>query len=261
MGPWLSAGVSAGVIAVLVGGCAARDTPYRFRGDLVGSVSAAAPPAQADARDRARPKKLRARVVAEGTAPKPVEEDTPEPPTPEPMAVPTTAPRSGSPGAQPPLASVLRGLVGGENKTTTDLHFALQALGHLGIEPDSKLGAVKNGRAFITLAKRRGASGVAGPALLGDLLVFDQVVSSERASLVGVVVGSRRDGTIEFIYLARSVVRRGYVNPARPRDKRDKRGRVLNTFVRHSNGGDPRGTAYLAGKLLANVVRLDRLVR
>jgi hypothetical protein len=48
-------------------------------------------------------------------------------------------------------------------------------------------------------------------------------------------------------------VRRGFVDAARPRLRRDRGGAVVNTHVRHGKRGSKRS---LAGELLANVVRM-----
>jgi hypothetical protein len=87
------------------------------------------------------------------------------------------------------------------------------------------------------------------------------VEEDRPASLVAVVVSTDSRDVVEFVYLARGVVRRGYLSRAHPADKRDADGRVLNTFIRHSDGGDPADTRYLAGELYGGLVRLDRLLR
>ena len=87
--------------------------------------------------------------------------------------------------------------------------------------------------------------------------MFDAAAGGAPASLVGVVVSRRIDGTIEFVYLAAGIVRRGYVNPLHPGSQRASDGRALNTFVRHED----RGSRSLAGRLLAGVIRLDQMTR
>ena len=142
-----------------------------------------------------------------------------------------------------------------------DLQFAFSAVALVGIDLAKEVLASKDGPSFLAMAKRRGATMTDGTPVLGDLVVFDRVRGKEPASLVGVVVSSRRDATVEFIYLQRGVVRRGYMNLRRPTAKRDRSGRVLNTHIRGNDGKDPRGTRYLAGELFASFVRLERLAR
>jgi hypothetical protein len=151
-------------------------------------------------------------------------------------------------------------MVGKRDLESSDVGFVLAALAALGARLDPKAAALASGDALVELARERGAFAGDGDALLGDLIVFDRVMARRPASLVGVVVSSDNQGTIEFVYLTRGVVRRGFVNPRRRGEKRDQTGRVLNTFVRHSDGDNPAGTHYLAGELFAGVVRLDRLL-
>ncbi len=161
------------------------------------------------------------------------------------------------------LADTLRSAVGRRDKKSTHTGFALATLNTLGlsIASDHELAAVHRGVELATVAEKRSAVSHTHTALLGDLVVFNGVVNTLPASLIGVVVSQRpSDGTIEFVYLARGVVRRGWVNPSKPNDKRTPTGLILNTFVRHSDGHDRAGTRYLAGQLFAYVVRLDRLL-
>jgi hypothetical protein len=89
----------------------------------------------------------------------------------------------------------------------------------------------------------------------GDLLVFDHVDGGKPASLVAIAV-AHQAGVTEMMYLAGGVVRRGFVDPARPRIGRDASRRVVNTFLRHGRDYPPRGTRYLAGELLSHVIRV-----
>lgn len=68
--------------------------------------------------------------------------------------------------------------------------------------------------------------------------------------LFGVMISER-----EFMYAAYGVVRRGFIDLARPAVHRDKDGMVVNTFVRHGKAHPPKGTSYLAGELVAAVLR------
>ena len=166
------------------------------------------------------------------------------------------------------LAASLRGMVGRRDEGSTHLQYALAALGELGATLDPELARVENGPALVALAERRGALTPAPPGnslpwlRLGDLLVFDRVVAADPASLVAIVVSVDERGVVEFVYLARGVVRRGFVFPPSPSTRRDPTsGRILNTFTRHNDGADPRGTRHLAGELIAAAISLDRLRR
>jgi hypothetical protein len=170
-------------------------------------------------------------------------------------------------GSGSELADRLRGMVGRRDDVSTHVGFALVALREIGAALDPATAGVEDGPALVALAERRGAltaaaPGAALPALrLGDLLVFDRVTAADPASLVAVVVSVDERGVVELVYLARGVVRRGFVFPPEPATRRDASGRVLNTFVRHNDGGDPRGTPHLAGELIADAISLQRLLR
>jgi hypothetical protein len=90
----------------------------------------------------------------------------------------------------------------------------------------------------------------------GDLLVFDRAVGGAPASLVAVAVGRDPRGVTEMIYLSGGVVRRGFVDASRPRTVRDAERRIVNSFLRHGRDWPPEGTRFLAGELLARIVRL-----
>jgi hypothetical protein len=141
-------------------------------------------------------------------------------------------------------------------------HVAFALAVSAALHPDVGAPAAADGPALVELARKRGALGdpdVAG-VVAGDLLVFDRVSDGEAASLVAVVLGRDERGVVEMMYVARGVVRRGFVDPARPQIRRDKQGRVVNTYLRHGKEQPPEGTRYLAGELLAHVVSAGRLV-
>lgn len=88
----------------------------------------------------------------------------------------------------------------------------------------------------------------------GDLLVFDRVVSDASADLVAVVIARDTRGVTELIYLGGGVIRRGFVDVTRKSVRRDRDGKVVNTFMRTGKRWPPRGTHYLSGELLAHVI-------
>lgn len=89
----------------------------------------------------------------------------------------------------------------------------------------------------------------------GDLLVFDRVLGEEPADLIAIAVGRDARGVTEFVYPGGGVIRRGFLEPTRMSLRRDVDGLVLNTFLRHGKRWPPKGTRYLAGELLAHVIR------
>lgn len=90
----------------------------------------------------------------------------------------------------------------------------------------------------------------------GDLLVFDRAVANKESDLVAIVIGRDSRGVTELVYAGHGVIRRGFVDASRPKIRRDYTGAVVNTFLRHGRQWPPKGTRYLAGELLAHVIRL-----
>lgn len=88
----------------------------------------------------------------------------------------------------------------------------------------------------------------------GDLLVFDHTEGAP-ADLVAIALARDARGVTEFIYIAGGAVRRGFADPTHASQRRDSSGRVLNTFLRSGNRWPPKGTHYLAGELLAHIIR------
>lgn len=156
----------------------------------------------------------------------------------------------------------LRALVG-HRDGRGDVAFALAAAAVLAGAPadaDRELRAVADGPALVALATHRGAAQARTRAPdVGDLLVFDRARDGAAASLVAVALGTDSRGVTEILYLARGVVRRGFVDAARPSVARDADGRVHNTYVRHGKDYPPKGTRYLAGELLAHVIAWPQL--
>jgi hypothetical protein len=254
-------------VALLGGaaGCAVRSAPYRFTSPLVGAVSAAPldgrrsdsgsesgsgsdsghvrdhglePPHPRDARAIAKRTRLDLRPLAKAAAP---------------PARDTTASEvlTGDGASGDDLAVALRTMVGAHDDTSTDIDFVLAALGHLGAAPDGALADARDHASLLALAHERDAVTSDRPRL-GDLLVFSE--------LVAIVVSVDDRDVIEFVYLARGVVRRGFACPRDPGTRRDAAGRVLNTIIRHSDGGLPRGAPTRAGQLLTATISLAHLL-
>jgi hypothetical protein len=161
------------------------------------------------------------------------------------------APRHLAPDAPlPPLRSPvdLRALVGRRIKRGAFAETLAWARS-LGEQVD-----VPTGPALVTWAAK--SDHFASTTEPGDLLIFDRTEGAP-ADLVAIAVARDPRGVTEFVYLAGGVVRRGFLDPVRPSLRRDSSGDVVNTFLRAGNRWPPSGTHYLAGELLAHVVRLE----
>lgn len=163
------------------------------------------------------------------------------------------------------VAESLRAMVGQRDPERTHLQFAMNALAAIGVTLAPEVKALDTGAALMSLAQERDALEARSP-LPGDVVVFDRVDGTTPASLIGVVVAvamhadSEPEGaTVEFVYLARGVVRRGYVTPSAPALQRDAQGRARNTLVRHLTGKDDKNDDFLAGRLFRTYIRVDRL--
>ncbi|MBT8492133.1 MAG: hypothetical protein KJO07_03650 [Deltaproteobacteria bacterium] len=229
------------LVLSLAVGCAARDNPYAFRGPVVAGIAAdqVLPPLPRPASARDNP-----------------QTDLPGP----------AAHRRGSrqktlatgllvePGDS--LVSHLRSLVGARDNKMSATEFAVATLRGIGHEVDPDLAGTRAGGDLMSLAKARGAWAHIGTAELGDLLVFGGTEGkNDPASLVAVVIRQDPRGVIEFLYLQRGVIRRGFADPRRPSSKRDGRLRAVNTHVRVGKAGDARDSKYLAGELFTG--RID----
>jgi hypothetical protein len=183
------------------------------------------------------------------------------PPAAAPSSLPCDAARSGlraphrrgADPAPPPLRAPpdLRSLVG-----RRDARDPLAAVAAWSRELGAPLTATSGAAllSWATEARRlRPASEVPLP---GDLLVFDQAVSDELSDLVALVLDRDARGVTEFVYLAAGVIRRGLVDASRPSTNRDAGGATVNTFLRHGRRWPAPGTRYLAGELLAHVIRM-----
>ena len=206
------------IVAVVIcaAACAPRTRPYRFAAPMVAGAELAPPSWQPPATARPDP-----RAPAATT-------DVP----PEAALTPDTA----------------RALAGARDHRDP-LAFALDLRARL---TGDRIEAA-DGPALVELARARGLLDQA-PIAPGALLVFDRAVARAPASLVAVALATDDRGVTTMVYLAAGVARIGYVDPAHPASKRDERGRVRNTFLRHRDEEPPDGTHFLAGELLAHVI-------
>lgn len=160
----------------------------------------------------------------------------------------------------PADAAAARALVG-HRDARTGLAFAIDVAAAF---TGAAAPAVEDGEGLVRWAQERGlwtaiVPGVRpseGALRMGDLIVFDRAEGGKAASLVAVVLGTDARGVTDVMYVARGVVRRGYVDVARPTVARDREGRVVNSYVRHGSDYPPPGTRYLAGELAGGRVRI-----
>lgn len=164
------------------------------------------------------------------------------------------------PVATPTTVAEARALVG-ERDPRSPVAFALAVAG--GLSGIRALPDVGDGPALVAWAEGRGALAAIVPGTpdtaaiaVGDLLVFDRVVGGAPASLVAVALGRDDRGVIDMLYLAGGVIRRGHLDPARPRTTRDRDRRIVNTFLRHGADQPPGDTRFRAGALVVARVRL-----
>jgi hypothetical protein len=92
----------------------------------------------------------------------------------------------------------------------------------------------------------------------GDVLLFQTHVPVEDGCRApdhaGIVSTVDRDGRITFYEARDGRVRRSYVDPSRPRLRRDRSGRLLNTFLRPKQIGDPVEDPIFAGEMLCAAI-------
>jgi len=158
--------------------------------------------------------------------------------------------RTSTPLVRPYALADLRALVGHRDARPSTV-VAIGWASALGLVPDT---AGATGEELVAWAER--AHRLRAPsdgAERGDLLMFSRVEGA-TFDLVAIVTGRDARGVLEMVYLGGGVVRRGLVDPARPRVHRDRDGAVVNTYLRHGKRQPPRGTRYLAGELLVHVI-------
>lgn len=249
--------------ALLAGGCGTRARPYRFASPML--ATADVPPAPlrappATARPKAELANREAREIRVVSAPKIREASAAlaDAVIAQPAAQPEAraalaAPHRLAAGAGAPaihVAADLRALVGYRDKRDP---FAVA------IEWTRTLGRTVEGNTAEELLAWAESSARLGDATAeaqpGDLLIFDHATSDAEADLVAVVIDRDARGVTEIVYLGNGVVRRGFVDPTRMATRRDREGLVVNTYLRHGRRWPAKGTHYLAGELLAHVVR------
>jgi hypothetical protein len=90
----------------------------------------------------------------------------------------------------------------------------------------------------------------------GDVLFFD-MGNQGCGDHIGVVESVEPRGRISFRESRDGRTRVSFVNPREPNTRRDRLGRVINTFLRPKKLIDPSDTRYFAGELLCAIGRVD----
>jgi hypothetical protein len=282
----------AAVAGGLAAGCATRAQPYRFASPLIGGADlpAHALPDRPRGRDATAPAVARAPAPARAST-RPIRtvsmQDVAPPravvasaesaaaitqhghargvvwsrlPAPHRLAATATAAAEQPPRPAPREPADLRALVGLRDRTDPfDLVIDwLEALDLApGCEPaDAECSAFADGAAVVAWARGAGRLRARGePPAPGDVLVFDRAIGDGPADLLAIVVARDARGVIEFVFAGGGVIRRGFADPSHASQRRDDAGAILNTFLRTGKRWPPKGTRYLAGELLAHVIR------
>jgi len=99
-------------------------------------------------------------------------------------------------------------------------------------------------------------------ARLGDILFFDTRATGDASpdcdyatDHVGVVDTVAPDGRIVFVEARGGRVQRSFVDPARPRLRRNAGGDIANSFLRAKTVDDAPDARYFAGELLCGIAR------
>lgn len=251
--------------AAASGACVAHDRPHRFSSPMLGAADlpppplpGAPPPARHQLENRERlahhadpirvvsapPIREASAAAAAQVAAVPAAQEPARAALPAPHRLPSDAL---VPALRTPAD--LRALVGRRDKRDP-ITAALAWSRELGAPVEAR-----TGEDVIAWATQRSAlGGSTEPAAPGDLLVFDHASSDAEADLIAVVIERDPRGVTELIYLGGGVIRRGFVDPARPRMRRDADDRIVNTFLRHGKRWPAKGSHYLAGELLAHVI-------
>ena len=150
-----------------------------------------------------------------------------------------------APANSPLLAHV------GERTKESSMAFALRVVDEHGARLPGALAAAASGEALARAAQEAETLVRCGSPREGDLVVFAD------GWLFGVVTGVHFADTVEFIYAARGVIRRGFLSAPTPSTRRGPDGRALNTFVRPYLPGDSPEQRYLAGELFTGYIPTD----
>lgn len=98
-----------------------------------------------------------------------------------------------------------------------------------------------------------------GQARTGDVIFFDvHGDGDDCGNHGGVVEEVDADGRITYRAWRDGAAGRWYVHPDQPRTRRDRGGRVMNSFLRTKHPDDPAGLRYYAGEMVCGVYRLGR---
>jgi len=248
------------------GACVARNQPHRFSSPMLASADlpppplpGAPPPARLEVANRSRDghradpiRVVSAPQIREASAAAaaqvseaPAAQETARAALPSPHRLPVGAPL---PAVRSP--EDLRLLVG-RRDPRDPVTAALAWADELGTPLEAR-----SGDDVVAWASARNQLGTPTDAVRpGDLLVFDHIASDAEADLVGIVIARDDRGVTEYLYVGNGIIRRGFVDASRPRMRRDADERTVNSYMRHGKRWPAKGSHYLAGELLAHVVR------
>jgi hypothetical protein len=113
---------------------------------------------------------------------------------------------------------------------------------------------------YLSLTHRVVAPASARP---GDVLFFETrgpsgIARCDAADHAGLIESIAPDGRITFVEARGGRVRRSFVDPVHPTQRRNTRGEIANSFLRAKQVDDPDDAHYFAGQLLCGVARTKR---
>jgi hypothetical protein len=91
-------------------------------------------------------------------------------------------------------------------------------------------------------------------AASGDIIVFD--LGQGCGGRIGVIEQVDSTGRIVFREQVEGAFQESHATPSLPYQRRDERGRILNTFLRPKRINDPIGTRYFAGDMICALFRV-----
>ncbi len=121
---------------------------------------------------------------------------------------------------------------------------------------DGSVGALRaylaNAHAPVPLASAR-----AGDVLFFNLARGRDGCTDRGPDHVGLVEAVDGTGRVTFKEVRDGRVHKSLVHPGAPGARRDAQGRMLNSFLRAKQPGDPAGTAYFAGEMICAAYRTE----
>ena len=152
----------------------------------------------------------------------------------------------------------LRALTG-TRTNNNDVQTMIQAAAGLDIIFPKKIRQLKQCSHWVYTAQQRTKIPDRTNALTGNLIVFG-TAKKPKSFLCGIIINKNEQDTVEYLYLSRQIIRRGFMNLNHPSKKRDSHGRVLNTFIKGTSGGASGSIRYLAGRRFFSYLPVSSLL-